>query len=513
MAESGGIYSLLGQVTTDQYKKDRREERKYRKELQRDQLKASLLGVVLNPIAQQVSQGISGAIEKKFGNKYETWKETTEDMYKLAREKKLATTNFEALVAEDTKIKNSGLSMQEYYHQNVSPDYLAVNLDEVLQQKYGSNMANQKSVFKKGVLGALSRELYNKGDTKGFETWAAPYNAYRAGEISDPVHLKKYTKLSKDLFPGGPFGSLLNLVQGKSPESIRQKALMTETQNPIIQSLRRLEVLNAESRKGQVFDLDRLETVLDESEEIERFKRNNQQVVATTIERDPNTGSLVTREVVKTTFPFGRQEKDGTVTTEDTNTVITEIKDADSLKALTLKNIRKGNSFPQMYKQLNVSGRAAFKALVEDEGKSVDNILLSANNGWVYVKKGENYGKSKPLDVILDEFSLLTAIFGSSTGEYLDSTIDAAKQQQLYGADVTLTHAKSYKDLLSDAQRLVSKGTYKNTNEAFEKDTDLAKRYKVWEDELARLNNGVTASNHAVGKAVVVNIQGERQLR
>ena len=193
MAESGGIYSLLGQVTTDQYKKDRREERKYRKELQRDQLKASLLGVVLNPIAQQVSQGISGAIEKKFGNKYETWKETTEDMYKLAREKKLATTNFEALVAEDTKIKNSGLSMQEYYHQNASPDYLAVNLDEVLQQKYGSNMANQKSVFKKGVLGALSRELYNKGDTKGFETWAAPYNAYRAGEISDPVHLKKYT--------------------------------------------------------------------------------------------------------------------------------------------------------------------------------------------------------------------------------------------------------------------------------------------------------------------------------
>jgi hypothetical protein len=47
MAESGGLYSLLGQVTTSQYKKDRREERKYRKDIERQRLKAMLLQPVI----------------------------------------------------------------------------------------------------------------------------------------------------------------------------------------------------------------------------------------------------------------------------------------------------------------------------------------------------------------------------------------------------------------------------------------------------------------------------------
>ena len=47
MADSGGLYSLLGQVTTDQYKRDAREERKYRKDLERQRLKAMLLQPVI----------------------------------------------------------------------------------------------------------------------------------------------------------------------------------------------------------------------------------------------------------------------------------------------------------------------------------------------------------------------------------------------------------------------------------------------------------------------------------
>ena len=47
MAESDGLYSLLGQVTTSQYKRDAREERKYRKDIERQRLKAMLLQPVI----------------------------------------------------------------------------------------------------------------------------------------------------------------------------------------------------------------------------------------------------------------------------------------------------------------------------------------------------------------------------------------------------------------------------------------------------------------------------------
>ena len=59
----GETYSLLADVRATEIKRQREEERQYRKDLRRDQLKAtigaSLVGAIVNPLAKQVTAGIS----------------------------------------------------------------------------------------------------------------------------------------------------------------------------------------------------------------------------------------------------------------------------------------------------------------------------------------------------------------------------------------------------------------------------------------------------------------------
>lgn len=66
MADSGGLYSLLGQVTTSQYKRDAREERKYRKDLERDRLKAVLLQPLIGAAATTGMQAVTDILGSKF---------------------------------------------------------------------------------------------------------------------------------------------------------------------------------------------------------------------------------------------------------------------------------------------------------------------------------------------------------------------------------------------------------------------------------------------------------------
>ena len=65
------VYSLLGQATTSEYRRRREEEKKYRRDLERDRLKATLLGAVLNPVMGSITQGITQGIADKFGGRFE----------------------------------------------------------------------------------------------------------------------------------------------------------------------------------------------------------------------------------------------------------------------------------------------------------------------------------------------------------------------------------------------------------------------------------------------------------
>ena len=171
MAQLPNVYSLLGQATTSEYNRRRKEERKYIKDIERDRLKASLLGMVLNPLAQSITSGISQGIANKFGNKYENWVASTEEMWQYNRDVKKGEENFIKLQELDKKVADSGLTSQEYFHQKVAPTFMGEQMDEVLQQKYKNHLANKESVFNKGILAALSRERHSKGDTAAYDAW------------------------------------------------------------------------------------------------------------------------------------------------------------------------------------------------------------------------------------------------------------------------------------------------------------------------------------------------------
>jgi len=492
MADSGGIYSLLGQVTTDQYKKDRREERKYRRDLQRDQLKASLLGVVLNPLAQQVSQGISGAIENKFGNKFETWKLNTEDMYAYEKNKKAAIKNFENLESEDTKIKDSGLSMQEYYHQKIAPTYLAENMDEVLKQRHSNDLANKDSVFKEGILGALSRERYAAGDTAGFDAWAARFNAYRAGEISDPTQLTKYETAAKKKFPGGMAGSFYNWIRGKSPESIEAEALKLHTQNPVLASLNRLQDLNDTYAKENIVDLEELNTILTESKIKENYKKRNQEVYSKTTEVDEDNNLLKTTERRVITPPFGIIDtKTGAVQTE---TEIVDIKILDSKKKLqeaTLKGLRESNSWTSLYKQLSPGGEAAF---IESAGgiEKARQLITQAHSNWTRAD-----GTSMDVEEILAGFKPLVALFATDAGQFTSEKLDTEMQLKLGNLDLFASHMETVNPMWDAADKAVAAGRYKTSLKAItDLSTPLGQEYKLWQEQWAVINNNMSEARY-----------------
>ena len=64
MAEQG-LYSLLGQATTSQYRKDRREEKKYRRDLERDRMKAMLLQPVISAAATTGMQAVTDVLGRE----------------------------------------------------------------------------------------------------------------------------------------------------------------------------------------------------------------------------------------------------------------------------------------------------------------------------------------------------------------------------------------------------------------------------------------------------------------
>lgn len=487
MAKSQGIYSLLGSATTSQYKKDRREERKYRKDLERDRLKASLIGAVISPVAQQVSKGISGAIENRFGNKYENWKLNTEDMYEYSKQKKLGIKNYDSLVTEDTKIKDSGLSMQEYYHQQVAPTYLAENMDEVLKQRYSNDLANKDSVFKKGILGALSRERYAAGDTSGYDAWAERFNAYRSGEINDPAKLTKYETAAKKKFPGGMAGSFFNWIRGKSPESIEAEALKLQTQNPVIESLNRLQDLNDTYAKTNIVDLEELNTILTDSKIKENYKKRNQEVYSKTTEVDDESNLLKVTERRVTKPPIGIiDSKTGAIQTE---TDIVEIKILDSKKKLqeaTLKGLRESNSWTSLYKQLSPGGKAAF---IESAGgkEKARQLITQANSNWT-----RSDGTSMEVEEILAGFKPLVALFATDAGEFTSEKLDTEIQLKLGNLDLFVSHMKTVDPLWDKADRAVEEGRYKTSLEAItDSSTPLGKEYKLWQEQWSVINNNM----------------------
>ena len=145
----GETYSLLADVRSTEIKRQREEERQYRKDLRRDQLKAtigaSLVGAIVNPLAKQVTAGISGVIQDKFGDRLEKFNllESVRD------QKKKFDSDYEQLTSFNKKyiqpFKESNMTVEEYYDKKILPTLVE---DELQTGLFNSKLYNNQTTIK-----------------------------------------------------------------------------------------------------------------------------------------------------------------------------------------------------------------------------------------------------------------------------------------------------------------------------------------------------------------------------
>ena len=493
MAQLPNVYSLLGQATTSEYNRRRKEERKYIKDIERDRLKASLLGMVLNPLAQSITSGISQGIANKFGNKYENWVASTEEMWQYNRDVKKGEENFIKLQELDKKVADSGLTSQEYFHQKVAPTFMGEQMDEVLQQKYKNHLANKESVFNKGILAALSRERHSKGDTAAYDAWVSRLDAFRSNEIKDPGQLAAFERLAKKQFPTTMLGTAWNWMKGKSSDEIEATSLQLQNKNPVIQSLRRLDNLNDTYAKEKVVDFEELDLLLKESEQAELFKKKNQTTleIKTVYDEEQKVISKLRKE--KFTYPFGKLDKEGNILTEEIIEKEDKLDTIEKLRSDIEESLRTGNSFFTRWKTLNEQGRRLFNEAVGGKA-AAQKILTAAQNNWLtpptYDEKGEliSEGGMVPLEEIMKRNFQLSGVLIEDG--MISKDLDRATQLALQSEARFKMHLKTVDVYFEDARTAVEAGDYTSIFDALlDEKTELGKNFADWQREYANLNN------------------------
>jgi hypothetical protein len=203
-------YSILGQATTSEYKRRRKEEDEYRKRARRDQM----LGYILAPIGQQFAKGVSDIISAPFEKPVEKLLQTEQgralnsDIKAITRQK----TNYDAL---GKKITTDYAGDSYAYHLEKVEKYI----EEDTRRKFLADLRISAAIQFSRLLhsrlekaGDIAREEDNQ-----YLAGIAALSNYKTGQDAKEV-LAKTTPYSKGPLQG-VFKSVKRLFTGSSPFS------------------------------------------------------------------------------------------------------------------------------------------------------------------------------------------------------------------------------------------------------------------------------------------------------
>ena len=175
----GETYSLLADVRTSEFKKQREEERQYRKDLRRDQLKAAFLQPIIGAVANTgikvlgdvVGKAILPNAGKKFADTEAGRKVKKDSTYQQGNLKKLSSL-ITQLSDPDALIKNELPEMQQAYALQLgAPDFNS--LDEIQKTSFNTFVDNNNAKFKTEIskLSSEVQDIYTTiAGTKNYET-------------------------------------------------------------------------------------------------------------------------------------------------------------------------------------------------------------------------------------------------------------------------------------------------------------------------------------------------------
>jgi hypothetical protein len=212
-------YSILGQATTSEYKRRRKEEDEYRKRARRDQM----LGYILAPIGQQFAKGVSDIISAPFEKPVEKLLQTEQgralnsDIKAITRQK----TNYDAL---GKKITTDYAGDSYAYHLEKVEKYI----EEDTRRKFLADLRISPKELEGNTEAAIqfSRLLHSRLEKAGdiareednqYLAGIAALSNYKTGQDAKEV-LAKTTPYSKGPLQG-VFKSVKRLFTGSSPFS------------------------------------------------------------------------------------------------------------------------------------------------------------------------------------------------------------------------------------------------------------------------------------------------------
>lgn len=222
------VYSLLGQATTDEYRRRREEERKYYKDLQKDQQKAQLKALLLKPLigaaATTGMEAVTGLVADRF-----------------LPEKGASFGNTEAgrsLGVQISQINTQKKQLQEeldFYNTPDAPTKMAEIIYKDSLAKMGAIGDNDKEILKQLVYAdkeTISKELdAYRGALKQQITFldTAPTSEQIAARLQDNRYYYGKNKLQK------LFSTAFNKIFGKDMDEVRQRSrnfLITGSEDP-----------------------------------------------------------------------------------------------------------------------------------------------------------------------------------------------------------------------------------------------------------------------------------------
>ena len=212
-------YSILGQATTAEYKRRRKEEDEYRKRARRDQM----LGYILAPIGQEFAKGVSDIISAPFEKPVEKLLQTEQgralnsDIKAITRQK----TNYDALGKKITT-DYAGDSyayhlekVKKYIEENTRSEFLADLRIAPKELEGSTEAAVQFSRLLQSRL-AKAEDIAREEDNQ-YLAGIAALSKYKTGQDAKEV-LAKTTPYSKGPLQG-VFRGVKRLFTGSSPFS------------------------------------------------------------------------------------------------------------------------------------------------------------------------------------------------------------------------------------------------------------------------------------------------------
>ena len=442
----GETYSLLADVRATEIKRQREEERQYRKDLRRDQLKAtigaSLVGAIVNPLAKQVTAGISGVIQDKFGDRLEKFNllESVRD------QKKKFDSDYEQLTSFNEKyiqpFKESNMTVEEYYDKKILPTLVEDELQTGLfnSKAYSPQttieqlfpVETQKNQFIQEII-KRNPDIKQQRDVnlKAFKEVIASYN--QLGNKAD-YETKLLPKIKKVIGRDGIIPAIGRKVFGKddpltpkidesTSEGLFQLGIKLLETDPILQNTTAGREALKTFRKTGLFDQKTFNDALDQREDVQRFGSEPTVKVDTETILNEFGETIGTVNKITKTFPVPIKTAEGWETETITRTKAEEINTPLGRKRKLVNNLRdKPTYWKSWYDELTIEGQQLLEEKLNQYGKgkkkfTLDNVISQSATAW----------RSYSDDEVLAMFDIIGDINATSkAGIFTDENI--AKQ-------------------------------------------------------------------------------------